>query len=43
MTYAQLKTNSKDASAVKYGTKIKNFSNGAVLAEYTLTKGINLK
>lgn len=42
VTYVQLKLDIKDNYA-KIGTKIKSSSNGAVLAEYDIFKGIKIK
>ena len=42
-TYVQLKTNGTEPGYAKYGTKIKSSSNGAILAEYSGLKGIQVK
>lgn len=43
VAYVQLKTNGTDPNSAKYGTKIKSSSNAAVLAEYTVFGGIQVK
>ena len=43
VTYTQLKINPSNPNAVKFGTKIKSSSNGAVLAEYDSFKGVKVK
>lgn len=43
VTYIQLKTDATNIDMVRLGTKIKSSSNAAVLAEYSMLKGIQVK